>query len=32
MKFSIIIPVFNGAATLTRCLDSVADLPDTLLR
>ena len=29
MKFSIIIPVFNGAATLARCLVSVADLPDT---
>ena len=29
MKFSIIIPVFNGAAALARCLDSVADLPDT---
>lgn len=28
MKFSIIIPVYNGAATLPRTLDSVADLPD----
>ena len=28
MKFSVIIPVYNGAATLPRTLDSVADLPD----
>lgn len=29
MKFSIIIPVYNGAAVLARCLNSAADLPDT---
>jgi len=29
MKFSIIIPVFNGASTLTGCLTSAANRPDT---